>query len=926
MTLQPCKVKIKTCSAFYFQRGNKPERVLSLAEKNLKMFRVFLFLICLTPALAQLPPNFVQRQVAQNLNPTTLAVAPDGRLFVVEKDGEILEIVNESLASTPFLTIPNVDSYNERGLEGFCFHPDFPKIPYCYVYYTVKGTDQNRLSRFRVTGATADPASETVLFDFDKLASTIHNGGMLHFGRDKKLYVSLGDGTNPATAQSMSSFLGKILRLNDDGSIPADNPFVGKAAGLYQAIYALGFRNPFSMDIDPVSGRILVGDVGNVSFEEVNDVLPGRNYGWPLIEGKRTTQDAPANYTDPLYTYGHTPTLCAITGLTLYRPTTMRFPADYRDRAFFSDYCSGTIQVLDLVTGQVVSTLVTNINRPTGIVVAPNGDLYYIARGGLANGANGSQQDNTSTSLGAVYKVSYATSQVPYITQQSTGTVVAAGEAVTFDVEAAGQNPLTYRWYRNGKLIAGASQNQYKINSAVLADNESTFQCVVSNTLGADTTKSMLLRVVTGPRPVAYIRQPLENATYRAGQFISYAGEARNAGQQPLSNETLTWWIDFHHDTHTHPALDPVTGLTSGTYKVPLVGETSTNVWYRFHLRVTDASGLSSETYRDVKPQLGVVTLGSKQAGAHLIVDGLPQTLPFTFSAVAGTFHTFEAKPYLSTPDGFSKFTGWNATQTLTLVNYETPVGSAVINANYTPLPPAGGNGLLAEYYSDRSEFTDAPTLVRIDPTVDFSWANTPPDSRVSPNTFLVRWTGQLRAPFSDTYTIYPEVDGGLRLWIDNKLVIDKWASQLPSQWSATVGLAAGQLYPIRLEYRNTGANALAHLRWSGIQFDKAVISKSQLFGNLVVTANELETNASLTVFPQPAHGQVMVRYAAVKPGSVQVDITDLLGRRVYQQTVHCTAGPNDYPISIADWSAGLYQISVQAADQSAVFRRLLIH
>lgn len=887
------------------------------------MFRVLLFLTCLTPALAQLPTGFVQRQVARNLNPTTLAFSPDGRLFVVEKDGQILELTNDELAANPFLTLQNVDTYNERGLSGLCFHPDFPKTPYCYVYYTVKGTDQNRLSRFRVMGNTANPASETVLFTFDKLASTIHNAGMLRFGKDKKLYVSLGDGTNPVAAQSMSSFLGKILRINDDGTIPPDNPFVGKVAGSYQAIYALGFRNPFSMDIDPLSGRILVGDVGNILFEEINDILPGRNYGWPLIEGTRTYQDTPANYMDPLFAYGHTPNDCAITGLTVYDPTTANFPAEYKGRVLFTDYCSGSIRVLDPATGQIISTLVPNIDRPICLVISPDGYVYYIERGGMGGG---SQQDNTATSNGSVYKVSHTVSKVPYITKQSTGALVPAGESVTFEVDAMGQNPLTYRWYRNGKLIAGASQNRYTISSPVLTDNESAFQCIVSNTLGADSTSTMLLRVAPGPRPIASIRQPLENATYRAGEFITYAGEALNASKQPLPNATLTWWIEFHHDTHTHPALDPVAGPASGMYKVPLVGETSTNVWYRVHLRATDASGLSSETYRDVKPQIGVVTLSSKQDGAHLLVDGQPQTLPFSFSAVSGTFHTFETKPYLATASGFSKFTGWNTSQANTLVNYEAPSGNAAITINYTPLPPTGGNGLLAEYFSDLSEFTDAPTLVRTDATVDFSWNSSPPDSRISPNEFLVRWTGQLRVPFSDTYTIYPEIDGGLRLWIDNKLVIDKWASQSPSQWAVTVGFAAGQAYPIRLEYRKSGANALAHLRWSSLQFDKAVISKAQLFSKLVVTASEPEAETSLAIFPQPAHGQVTVRYTAVRPGPVQIEIIDLLGRRMHQQAAHSAASPNEYSISIADWPAGLYQISVQAEGQSAVFRRLLVY
>jgi len=214
------------------------------------MLRLLLFFACLTPALAQLPPGFVQRQVARNLNPTTVSFAPNGRLFVAEKDGKIREIVDDVLQGDPFMTLPNVDNTNERGLSGLCFHPDFPRTPYFYVYYTVKGADRNRLSRFSLKNGLPDLSSEVILFDFDIMYSTVHNAGVLRFGPDRKLYVSVGDGGQASAAQRLDSYLGKILRMNEDGTVPADNPFVGKTTGGLQTIFALGFRNPFSMDID----------------------------------------------------------------------------------------------------------------------------------------------------------------------------------------------------------------------------------------------------------------------------------------------------------------------------------------------------------------------------------------------------------------------------------------------------------------------------------------------------------------------------------------------------------------------------------------------------------------------------------------------------------------------------------------------------
>jgi len=887
------------------------------------MLRVLLLFVCLTPVFGQLPSGFVQRQVGRNLNPTTVNVSPNGRLFIGEKDGKIREVVGDILQGDPFMTLPNVDSQNERGLSGLCFHPDFPRTPYFYVYYTVLGKDRNRLSRFSLKNGLPDPASEMVLYEFDQLLGTIHNAGVLRFGPDRKLYVSLGDGADASAAQRLDSYFGKILRMNDDGSVPADNPFVGKTTGGFQTIFAMGFRNPFSMDIDPATGRVLVGDVGQSLFEEVNDVRPGRNYGWPLIEGKRTSQTAPDNYTDPLYTYPHA-IECAVTGLAVYNPPTVRFPAAYRGNAFFADYCAGTIRVLDPATGQVTGNLVTGIDRPISMITSPDGYLYYLARAGQGGG---SQEDNTATSNGSLYKVSFLDAGLPYITQQSAGKLVPVGESVTFSVEAVGQKPLTYRWFRNGSLIGGASLAQYTIGSPTLADNGASFRCTVTNALGTDTSQDMVLRVVQGQRPVARIKQPIASATYRGGGTIAYAGEAVNASQQPVANASLTWWINFHHDEHTHPALDPVTGPTSGVYTVPRVGETATNVFYRVHLRATDpTTGLSSEAVADVLPELSLVTVGSKPAGATLTLDGQLRQGGFTFEAVAGTVRTLSAKPYQAAPDGFYAFNGWSNGQRTNTLTYEIPAGNATtLNLIYDRLPSPGGNGLLGEYFSNRADFTGAPTVTRIDTTVDFYWGNTSPNPRVSVDDFVARWTGTFEVPFTDTYTFATTTDDGVRLWIDNKLLIDKWLPQPATEWTTTLDLTAGRPYAIRVEYLELQGEAEARLRWSSPKFDKAAVNKAYLFGKLVITANEPTIEASLSVFPQPAQDIVTVRYAANKPGPAQLDVIDLLGRRVVTQPIRVVSGTNEYDLSVAAWPVGLYTVSVRTEGGAVLNRRLLV-
>src|SRR5262249_14377167 len=152
---------------------------------------------------------------------------PDGRVFVAEQGGTLRVIQNGTLLTTPFLSV-NVDSNGERGLVGVALDPNFETNGFVYVYYTVPGAGvHNRISRFTANGNVAAAGSEDVLLNLDPLSNaTNHNGGPMAFGPDGKLYVAVGENANGSNAQSLGTNLGKVLRLNPDGSIPADNPFV----------------------------------------------------------------------------------------------------------------------------------------------------------------------------------------------------------------------------------------------------------------------------------------------------------------------------------------------------------------------------------------------------------------------------------------------------------------------------------------------------------------------------------------------------------------------------------------------------------------------------------------------------------------------------------------------------------------------------
>src|SRR2546426_11659168 len=197
---------------------------------------------------ASLPTGFTETQIASGLSgPTAMAFAPDGRLFVCQQGGQLRVIKNGSLLTTPFLTV-TVDSSGERGLLGVAFDPDFPTNGFVYIYYTATTpATHNRVSRFTANGDVAVSGSEVVILDLNNLSSaTNHNGGPIHFGPDGKLYIGVGENANSANAQTLNNLLGKMLRINADGSIPTDNPFFNTASGVNRAIWALGLRNPYT--------------------------------------------------------------------------------------------------------------------------------------------------------------------------------------------------------------------------------------------------------------------------------------------------------------------------------------------------------------------------------------------------------------------------------------------------------------------------------------------------------------------------------------------------------------------------------------------------------------------------------------------------------------------------------------------------------
>jgi glucose/arabinose dehydrogenase len=333
---------------------------------------------------------------------TSLVQAPndDNYWYATHQPGKIFRFKNDVNANKldEVLNIKDRvdDSSNEMGLLGITFHPSFPNNPYVYLNYTGRNTNnekETRISRFEVsTKGSMNPKSELILLRFNQPYSN-HNGGDLTFGKDGYLYIATGDGGSggdpQANGQNTHNLLGKILRINVDKisagknyTIPTDNPFA--ASGGAPEIYAYGLRNPWRISFDKLTSQLWVADVGQNTWEEVNLVERGGNYGWGDMEGEFCFSDRPSCSTKnkilPLASINHTTGVCSITGGFVYRGA--QHPKA-QGKYFFTDYCLNIMKSITLDGGKV--SITDHGKTPENVVTfaqSNQGEIYAVGQSG----------------------------------------------------------------------------------------------------------------------------------------------------------------------------------------------------------------------------------------------------------------------------------------------------------------------------------------------------------------------------------------------------------------------------------------------------------------------------------------------------------------------------------------------------------------
>ena len=300
-------------------------------------------------------------KLAAFANPIGVEDPMDGtdRLFIAERAGRIYVIRNDATVAskTLFLDISGlITTQTEGGLLGLAFHPNYENNRFFYVTYTAENPRREALVRYTADPSNPDvalPGSAFVIVEIPK-TNLYHNGGRIAFGADGYLYWSLGEDGIAHFAQDLTQWNGKLLRIdinNPSGGnnygIPASNPFAGSGGGVRREIWAYGFRNPWRFTFDPPTGRIWLGDVGENSWEEINIIRKGRNYGWPRMEGNdcfspSTCDTSGLNVLPPLYVYEHFGS-ASITGGFVYRgPSNPSLVGKY----IYADYVTGEVSAL----------------------------------------------------------------------------------------------------------------------------------------------------------------------------------------------------------------------------------------------------------------------------------------------------------------------------------------------------------------------------------------------------------------------------------------------------------------------------------------------------------------------------------------------------------------------------------------------------
>ena len=663
---------------------------------------VLLTALAHTPAAAADPPvNFTNEIVLPAISqPMSMRFLPDGRLLVLLRGGEILitDPGETPASSAAYMTVTNLNDSQERGAYDIAIDPNFNVNGLFYLYYTPDSPSLPRISSFfhqeNLGGltSTGDITSEVVLWeDTDGYTACCHYGGGLDIGPEGRLWLTTGDKFSGTNSQDLTRAAGSVLRINTDGSIPADNFGMSDGVGgIHDAIFAYGLRNPFRARWDFVDERMFIGEVGGndvwKSSEDLHVVTladSATNFGWPFCEGACDDPNFPTcdcnNHTEALFSYPHFGSGASITGGVVYRGSD--FPAPYQGAYFFGDYVRGWIHYLTFDgSGDPSGGTPTegfgfdeSVGPVVGIEQGPDGALYYVTIFGSA----------TNPAMGDLGRYVYDDgNQAPVITSAAaTPDSGIAPLGVTFTATATdGEgDPLTYLWvFGDGDSLSGNVVNDTVPDAVHNYTANGVYQAQLFVSDASHTTASSLVTVTLGIAPTVTIDMPTDGSLFQAGDMINYSATA-NDTDGSLDGSNYAWTVRFKHDEHFHPDVSGVPGQ-SGSFEIPMSGhEFGGDTGYTIDVLVTDDDGLTAADTVTIVPDQVDLTFETVPSGLVVFVDGIPHVTPYVHETLIGFEHTVSVNTTQCLEDSAYNFNNWSDAGAATHV-----ISAPGMNATYT--------------------------------------------------------------------------------------------------------------------------------------------------------------------------------------------------------------------------------------------------
>ena len=867
----------------------------------------------LTNSYAQLPTGFVAKKLTNNdiTEAVTMAHAPDGRIFIAERSGALKQLKNGIV--TTIQTVSTTTAV-EQGLLGIALHSNFAVNGKIYMFYTNAASTRHYLD---VVVVDADKkVSDTRVMEFDPIVNGFHNGGAMLF-KDGLLYICIGESNDPKLAQDLTTYHGKVLRLLDDGQPAPGNPYYNTAGANRQqrSIWAIGMRNPWFMTMDPQTKKLYVMNVGG-GFEEINDITSpdatkNYNYGWGTDNKSGSEQNA-ATTILPVFAYNRNvpnwnAQTCAITSGLAFNPPVTNYPAQYRNKLYFGDWCTGWLRSFDLsnpTSGTWQDNFPANFSRVLGLTVGLDGNIYY------------SDYSNN----GNIWRIEYTLTQIPQIVNQPKSLTVYENESATFSVTASGTNPLTYKWFKNNVLIPTATLSTYTITSVALA-NADNYTVEVTNNFGNILSAIAKLTVLPfNAPPVAKISAPLASLKWNVGTVIPYSGTATDAEDGILPASAYNWEVMvFHKDCptceHSHPGPNVANGVVSGTFIATNGGETSSNIWLRIYLTVTDSKGRKGIDSVDVQPNKVDLTATTNVPGLEIVL-GLGKPTPYTKTAVVNASLTVQALTPQVIGNTVYTFDSWNigggANQIL-----KVPATNTTYSATYTSSTVGPDNLALRKRTSTSSIIGGNVGARAVDGnstttrweslSTDPQWIQVDLGAVYTVTRVKIFWENAS----SKDYLI--EVSNDSTDWgTPAKSVLNN--NTFINEWSGLTGV--GRYIRIYGTARTTVyGHSIYELEVYG------ALSPNQI----ITSTNDLDVseNQQLVLYPNPALNEVSLKGIWNNASKTTVAIYDMSETLVFEKNISAINNSGEDKVDISSLSSGIYVVKITSGNNT--IRRKLI-